>query len=300
MNRITVRLLFFLIGLASCSVIAAPLEIELVPVGDPGNAPDPVTDHRFGVVDYAYEIGLFEITNAQYTAFLNSVASSSDPHQLYHPKMTETPEGGILRSGAEGSYHYAPKPGADDKPVNFVSIYDAARFANWLTNGQSADGTESGSYDLSGNRPQDQFTRMSAPSNCRLQYFIASENEWYKAAYYDPTLEGGAGGYWQYPTRSNRPPSRLAPYDAGNRANYGNYEKAPLAVGTYANSPSYYGTFDQEGNVAEFTDTLDRKNRIRRGSHYANYHIGSSHRDGDFLPIKSAVLGFRIVAIPVP
>ena len=29
-----------------------------------------------------------------------------------------------------------------NKPVNYVSFWDAARFANWLTNGQGSGGTE--------------------------------------------------------------------------------------------------------------------------------------------------------------
>ena len=42
-------------------------------------------------------------------------------------------------------------------------------------------------------------------------YFIPSENEYYKAAYYDPTLNGGAGGYWLYPTKSNTTPINTLP-----------------------------------------------------------------------------------------
>jgi len=33
-----------------------------------------------------------------------------------------------------------------DKPVNYVSWFDAARFSNWMTNGQTSGGTETGVY----------------------------------------------------------------------------------------------------------------------------------------------------------
>ena len=33
---------------------------------------------------------------------------------------------------------------------------------------------------------------MAITRNAGATYFIPSENEWYKAAYYDPTLNGGA------------------------------------------------------------------------------------------------------------
>ena len=45
--------------------------------------------------------------------------------------------------------------------------------------------------------------------------FIPTENEWYKAAYYDPA-KGGTGGYWAYPTRSDADPTIATADAAGN------------------------------------------------------------------------------------
>jgi len=61
------------------------------------------------------------------------------------------------------------------------------RFVNWLENGQPADGsgTESGVYTIGSGVNE---TRAAAAS-----YFIPSEDEWYKAAYYDPRLEAAGG-----------------------------------------------------------------------------------------------------------
>ena len=40
--------------------------------------------------------------------------------------------------------------------------------------------------------------------NPNADYFLPSDDEWYKAAYYDPT-KNGTGGYWQYPPKTDDP-----------------------------------------------------------------------------------------------
>jgi sulfatase modifying factor 1 len=47
-----------------------------------------------------------------------------------------------------GSYAYATKPDMADKPVVFVSYFDAMRFTNWMHNGQGSGGTETGAYTV--------------------------------------------------------------------------------------------------------------------------------------------------------
>ena len=61
--------------------------------------------------------------------------------------------GGITRSGGSGSYTYSAIAGRGNMPVNFVSFYDALRFANWLHNGQPTGAqdnttTEDGAYTI--------------------------------------------------------------------------------------------------------------------------------------------------------
>ena len=58
----------------------------------------------------------------------------------------------------------------------FVSPVGAARFVNWLSNGQGGGGTESGSSTLGGGTP---FARTPA-----ARAFLPSADEWYKAAFY--------------------------------------------------------------------------------------------------------------------
>ncbi len=114
------------------------MTLDTVPIGDPGNGPDPYwlgTYGPLGDVDYNYRIGTYEVTNSQYVEFLNAKAKS-DPLNLYDFDMTGNVVGGITRSGIDGSYSYAVKPNMGDKPVNYVSMYSALRFANWMNNGR--------------------------------------------------------------------------------------------------------------------------------------------------------------------
>src|SRR5262245_40161406 len=82
---------------------ASAVTMAWTTIGDPGNAADAT---GFGAVGYVYAIGTYEVTNAQYAAFLNAKAAA-DPLGLYNPSMGSTAYpawGGIARSGAAGSY----------------------------------------------------------------------------------------------------------------------------------------------------------------------------------------------------
>src|SRR5262249_32093599 len=148
--------------------------------------------------------------------------------------------------------------------VNYVSFWNAARFANWLDNGQptGAQGpgtTEGGAYHDVGN--QALFGR-----NAGAKFFIPTEDEWYKAAYHKN--DGASNHYWDYPTASatDTVPINTLP-DPGNHANFydhsgtGNSDFSigspyfRTEVGVFQNSASPYGTFDQGGNVWELNET---------------------------------------------
>jgi hypothetical protein len=59
--------------------------VELVTVGNPGNAPNTrYNGISVGSVAHDYRIGKYEITTGQYTEFLNAVAKG-DPNGLYKP-----------------------------------------------------------------------------------------------------------------------------------------------------------------------------------------------------------------------
>jgi hypothetical protein len=227
--------------------------LDTVYVGDAGNAPDPTTG--FGEVDYNYNIGKCDVTTAQYVEFLNAKAQTDSYPGLWWQDMPT--DCGILRGGGlepGDPYFYSVAPGWENRPVTDVTAWNAMRFANWLSNGQGDGDTETGSYTLAGSNGVGPISR-----NRGATWYVPSMDEWYKAAYYKG--EGTDAGYWLYPTQSDTAPGNQLP-DPGNSANYYNngytvgnpYYTTP--VGAFSNSPSSYGTFDQAGNVRQWSDTL--------------------------------------------
>jgi sulfatase modifying factor 1 len=209
----SLAMLAALAGITLVNPALAEVSIDYVTVGNPGNAADPQTGGLYGAVSYTYRIGTYEVTNDQYTEFLNAVAKT-DTYGLYIIDMgSASARGGITRSGSPGGYVYTVKTNMGDKPVNFVSWYDAARFTNWLGNGQGNGSTETGAYTLSGDTG-------IITKNAGATFWIPSEDEWYKAAYYDPS-KGGTGGFWQYPTKSDSAPEIAAADATGSVSNPG-------------------------------------------------------------------------------
>lgn len=202
---------------------SATVTIDCVTVGNAGNAADPSTG--YGAVGYNYQIGKYEVTNAQYGAFLNAKAAT-DSYGLYNIGMASY---GITRSGTSGSYIYSVTGGLENRPVVYVSWFDAARMANWLVNGQGNGSTETGAYTLNG------ATSGIITANAVAQVYLPTDDEWYKAAYYN----GATSTYSLYPNGQNT----ITTEDA----NYANRIGSSTNVGTYSGAPSMYGTFDQGG-----------------------------------------------------
>jgi formylglycine-generating enzyme len=289
--------------------------VQFVTVGNPGNAPDTrYNGISVGSVDHVYQIGTYEITAGQYTEFLNAVAKD-DPNGLYTSQMGDPANyqsANIKRFGASPNFTYSVASDWANRPVDYVSFWDAARFCNWLHNGQpnAAEGpgtTESGAYHDVGN--QTLFGRSPG-----ARYFIPTEDEWYKAAYHDKSA-GLAASYFDYPAGSNAVPINTLP-DTGNHANYydfynmgnSNYSiGGPYLrtnVGEFENSPSPYGTFDQGGNVFEWDEAIfPGSSRGIRGGAFDIFSptLKASDRDYGTVTNQDPGLGFRIAAaIPEP
>lgn len=296
---------------------ASALTIDWVTVGNAGNDADSsVAWPHPGAVAYEYRIAKHEVTNAQYAEFLNAVAAT-DTNNLYNTQMGLDSFGGITRSGSSGSFTYAVKTNMGNKPVNYVSWYDAARFSNWMTNGQpSGSGTESGVYSLTGPTSIGSITRdLRNPD----QVFIPTEDEWYKAAFHQPADQGGdSDDYWLYPTASNNLPIPATATSTGDIANPGanvaNYNLGADWNGRNGNvttvgsagpgSESFYGTSDQAGNVSEWNETLftgaTPKRGLRDGSFFNNENaLQASFRLSRPPTDENVGIGFR-VARPVP
>src|SRR5690606_20953904 len=110
--------------------------------------------------------------------------------------------------------------------------------------------------------------------NSLARYFLPSIDEWYKAAYYDPSQ----GVYYNYPTGSNEPPVAVNGGTAPGTAVFDQYNSGiitgPVEI-TLGGGLSPYGTMAQGGNVYEWLETeIDLVNdsstsdRILRGGDY--------------------------------
>jgi formylglycine-generating enzyme required for sulfatase activity len=327
MIRPSVKTLFLGLAALAClpfGSIASAEAIQWVTVGDPNNAAD--TTNR-GAVSDSFQIMKYEFTNQQYTNFLNSVdAGGINPNSVYNVDMGNDIRGGIsFTSGAASGSKYAVKSNMGDKPVNYVSWFDAARVANWYQNGAtSLSNTEDGAYTLVGG----QTTGTAPARNNGATFYIPTEDQWYKAAYY----KGGStsAGYWDYATRSDTAPTAVTADTTGigsastgtigsGTGNFANYlgdanwnglerNGNVTTVGTNGVS-SAYGAFDMNGNITEWNDLTglvagsDRGVRGGYWGSFSEFSLRSSFNQEIAASDESDVYGFRLaspVAVPEP
>ncbi len=290
------------------SVTAAhAITIDWVTVGDPGNAADTT---GYGAVAASFQIMKYEFTNQQYVDFLNAVdPNGTNPNSIYSTSMGSNARGGIsFTSGTTAGSKYASKTDMGDKPVNFVSWFDVARVANWLTNGAtSSSSTETGAYTLSGS------TSGNAPAvNPGATFYVPTEDQWYKAAYY----KGGStnAGYWEYATQvTGTAPTAVTSGStgigsAGNTGNSANYNNGAVWNGETGNvttvgtngGPSAYGAFDMSGNLYEwndFTGATDSARGLRGGSwFFSAATLSASSRESRAPSTEFGSFGFRLAS----
>lgn len=202
-----------------------------------------------------------------------------------------------------------------------------------MTNGQptGAQGpatTEDGSYVMNG--AMSNAALMAIKRKPNAQYVLPNVDEWYKAAYYDPTPGAGGGdNYWRFAMQTDTmpnsapPPGTAAPNAAftgnffrddqinngynGGYALTGVVQYSPTAsyltdVGAYTFTTNYWGTFDQAGNVNEMVERIASQNaRTAYGGRW-----------GDLEGIIAGVVveidptvgrewsGFRVALVPEP
>ncbi|MDP6546142.1 MAG: SUMF1/EgtB/PvdO family nonheme iron enzyme [Phycisphaerae bacterium] len=334
-----------LIACVVTGLSSVALALDTVPVGNPGNAgiQSRLADYGdatyYGGVAYPYNIGKYEVTAGQYRDFLNAVAAT-DAYGLYNSNMDSEDYGcQITQNNASGNYTYdfSGRPSGTteanwaNRPVNYVSWYDAAMYANWATSGNM----NQGAYDTSaganwGSSTASDYTGITAHDSAAMDalvstygtvYVIPTEDEWYKAAYYN----GGTSSYYSYPTSSDTAPSYVN--DSGNLSgtgdpfteggtdpgNYATYDGdawingigSPYyrtIVGEWEESDSPYGTFDQGGNVWEWTEAIILSNRGARGGSFFNSDgsLHASYRHSPNPTNEVITTGFRVVSVPEP
>ena len=268
--------LTLLAGPASAAVIThggITITMDFVTVGNTDNAAD---DTGYGAVDYSYNIGKYEVTESQWDA-VSDIA------------------GDLLNDLGNWS---------GNQPVAAISWHEAAMFCNWLTSGS----VTSGAYTINGSGVVTGIDRASAISAHGTVYVIPTENEWYKAAYYNP----GTSTYYNYPTGSDSVPDGIDYVSNGDTEfdavfNQGYDQGQPNAVDK-AGVLSPYGTMGQGGNVWEWNETTVSSSRGYRGGNWLGNSVGlhASNRPDTDPTYEGTGLGFRVAssaavaAVPEP
>ncbi|BBO32909.1 formylglycine-generating enzyme family protein [Lacipirellula parvula] len=298
---------------ASWATPAHAVSFSFAHVGNAGNAADPRTG--LGAVAYSYSISKTEVTNAQYVEFLNKVdPAGSNALGLFYASMAGV-NGGIEKTGATDGARYVARAGREQQPVSSVSFFHAMRFVNWLHNGQGNGGTESGVYTIG--------SGIDEVRSANAKFWIPSQDEWYKAAYHDSTA-GTAGVYFDFPTGSNAIPISDKPADNPSAANYfnddglangfndgyavsGSTSPIPGAlftdVGAYTQAASPYGTFDQDGNVEEWNESVGPgfARDLRGSSAMGGYpEMQVDWRNWAHPMFGHETFGFRVATVPEP
>jgi len=260
-------------------------DIDFATIGNAGNTADNTT---YGAVGYTYRMGVYEVSRDMITKY-NAIGTG--------PTLTMSDMTSFGGNGAA-------------RPATGVSWNEAARFVNYLntskgfsaaykfTTGGANDNIALWQFGDTGYNAANPFRNSNA------HYFLPSEDEWYKAAYYDPNKSGGAG-YWDYATGSDTAPTAVANGTSG--AVY-NGQPGPADI-TNAGGLSAYGTMAQNGNVWElgesgFTAPNDTagESRLIRGGYWFNSSgfLASSYRVDGSPSAENFFVGFRVAAVPEP
>jgi formylglycine-generating enzyme required for sulfatase activity len=240
----------------------------------------------YGIVNYDYRIGTYEITNDQWNKFAADLAVPVRDVSSFF-------------TGA-------------NVPTGNVSWYAVAQFVNWLntsTNHQAA-------YKFTGTQGTDDYTfapwsttdagyDASNPyRNKDAFYFLPTEDEWVKAAYWNgTTLQHYATKDGSIPTQGNGTSSTGWNYYNGG---YATNPAGPWTVGS--GSEELNGTYDMMGNDSEWVesphtsgDYAAGSKRCIRGGNYKNPLFAmdvDNNRSNPFYPTDSYMydVGFRVAS----
>jgi len=256
--------------------------IDFVNIGNAGNAADTTT---YGAVPYEYRMGKYEISQ---NAITNATASG----------MTGVTAG----------------PWTGNQPAANITWYEAAAFVNWLNTSTG----KTAAYNLTFSNSSWSMALWSSEQawttggtnlyrNKDASYFLPSENEWYKAAYYNPA----GSNYFVYPTASSSAPTAVASGTNAGTAVYNGLRTNPADV-PLSGGLSPYGTMGQGGNVWEWNESAydginssSTESRVYRGGAWGDGlgTLGSSVRYSLAPELDYTTYGFRVASVgvtPVP
>jgi sulfatase modifying factor 1 len=302
--------LAFALATAATSALAVTIPMSQIITGsNPGNPAS--TPAGAGSVSTPFAMAKTETTNSQYLDFLNAVdPNGTNPNQVYSAGLSgDSTNGGIVfTSGAAAGSKYSIRSGSSstgfgftNMPVSYVTWFSAARFANWLHNGQLSGTAGTASMETGAYTLNNATTGSIVARNPGALYFLPSYNEWYKAAFYT----GTGSTYLTYATGTNAvPTATVTNFSLANQANFSNIAIAPVAAGSYVNTTSPYGLFEMFGNVGEMTDTAGGSGQyVSVGGGFGattsafNATAAQAFRNTTANNISN---GFRVAAVPEP
>ena len=221
-------------GVVSFGYGANQFNMEFVTIGNPGNAADTTGNpNPAGSVGYTYSVGKYEVSEQMISKY-NSEFGNANSLVITH-----------LNQGP-------------NKPATSITWNEAARFINWLntsTGGFAAykfgslgvnDApilwTDSDKLDYDSSNPY---------RSKRTQFVLPSYNEWYKAAYFNPSNST----YYDFQNGSNTAPVAVASGTMDNTAVYGQTQIQGAADVDKAGGLSPYGVMGLGGNVWEWEES---------------------------------------------
>lgn len=305
--------LFAIVGLATSTFadVDPNSGIDFTRIGNTGNAAyqGPESDgaaNGRGGVSYEYQIGKTEVTTAQWMEFYNAVISTHGPGSMSLPIRW-----GAGATGNPNQPFALLNANSGTWPVSGVSWRTAAYFCNWLHNNKQADlaSLTNGAYDTSTFGYNGGVFTDQAAHHPNARYWIPTLDEWIKAAFYDPTKNGGVGGYWLYPNAADTPLTYGPPGQGQANSGFNLPGDAQFRIPLMSyDTASYYGMRDAAGGTREWTESIltaaGAPFRMVHGSGWATVGFTTDriNRTGALFPdSEGTIYGFRIAAaIPAP
>ncbi len=252
--------------------------VDFVSISQTNNLADTT---GYGAVPYNYRAGTYEISQLQIT------------------KATQIGMANVSAGAWTGN-----------QPAANISWYEAAAFVNFL----NTNSGKTAAYNLTFTTNWSMALWSSEQAwtaggtnlyrNKDAFYFLPSENEWYKSAYYN----AAGTNYFLYPTDSDTAPTAVASGTNGGTAVYNNAASVPAIVDS-AGGLSPYGTMGQGGNVFEWNESAfdgsnssSSEDRAVRGGNWflAEFDLRSSVRSFLGPTLENGIIGFRVASVPEP
>ena len=236
----------------------------------------------FTGVPYDYRIGLYEITNDQWTKFKAELGTA----------VTGNPA---------GAYDQDPTFPDANLPTNRVSWYEIAQFVNWLN---TSSGHQA-AYKFTGTQGQSDYSlgvwsTEEAANGTNLYrhkdafYFLPTEDEWVKAGYWNGTELQTYSNASAGDLLSGEPDPARWRYGASGISEPWTVDRGAAELnGTYNMMGNISEWLESPGTVGSYSPTADRA--VRGGAFGLTADkLASSHRLPNGIGYEDSDIGFRV------